>query len=145
MFVILFSRSFFLGRYSKSVKGIINSPLYVDLKQRGHFCNMFIRSVFEVGIQVEFARGSCHFIDLFCSPCRADHLLSRWWIIACTISQLGSRRLNFARNVKKAWLVRLIEPVLERLCRIRAERVGSLKSVDQARRVRKRNQPSICK
>ena len=64
MFVILLSRSFFFGRYSKSVKGIINSPLYVDLKQRGHFCNMFIRSVFEVGFQVEFARGfmimSCH-------------------------------------------------------------------------------------
>ena len=75
MFVILFSRSFFLGRYSKSVKGIMNSPLYVDSKQRGHFRNMFIRSAFDVGFQVGFARGSmimschvmsCHVISLIC-------------------------------------------------------------------------------
>ena len=65
MLVILFFRSFFLGRDSISTNGTINSPLCVDWKHFGQFCNMLIRSVFDVGLHVEFLSGSMlliHFV-----------------------------------------------------------------------------------
>ena len=74
MFVILFSRSFLLGKDSISFNGIINSPLYVDLKHRGQFLSMLMRSPFDVGFHVGFSCWSRGFIDLFRNFCKADRL-----------------------------------------------------------------------